>query len=449
MNLNISRLSGERGIVLNKRLHSFVLQTSLAALACAFAAFVFLFVSGYASDPLIEYFTSATGYVQKKGEAKITVLQNYVTDNELSMKDSDQLDHWVESNHGIYLEMAVIEDGECVYDSLKYLDERNLAEFIENNNYSIREQVVFADGTADVYMHANFDAELYYSVEAARIAASVAIFILLFVLYLQKKIGYILKLEKEIRILQAGDLDREITVEGQDEIASLARGLDSMRRALIENEKKQEDLTNANYLLVVNMSHELRTPLTALMLNLELLSNPALNEEKREKYLDKSKEKAAEIKSICDRLLARFISSARQQQGPLETMSARAAFEDRLSVISGSLCDFGYKFTCDLQWPDANVEVHENKLDSLFDHIHASLLVHADSQSPVFSHVHEVDGSLEISVVYKQNESVLFTPAEATLVPKLMKEEKGSCDRSVEDGIVCDILRFPLIRNKK
>lgn len=78
--------------------------------------------------------------------------------------------------------------------------------------------------------------------------------------------------------LSAGDLDRRVAVEGEDEVASLATSFNSMASQLqssltsLEAERARAiSLLDANRQLVANVSHELRTPVALVRGQLEAL----------------------------------------------------------------------------------------------------------------------------------------------------------------------------------
>ena len=73
-------------------------------------------------------------------------------------------------------------------------------------------------------------------------------------------------------VLKGGDLNYQITIRGNDELAALAGEMDSMRRAIRSRQEEEELAHLANRGIVTAMSHDLRTPLTALMGYLDILS---------------------------------------------------------------------------------------------------------------------------------------------------------------------------------
>ena len=76
--------------------------------------------------------------------------------------------------------------------------------------------------------------------------------------------GRLDRLRDAVHAFGAGDLGRRAVVEGNDEIAALARGFN-------EAGERIEHLLRAHRQLLANASHELRTPLARIRLGIELL----------------------------------------------------------------------------------------------------------------------------------------------------------------------------------
>jgi signal transduction histidine kinase len=102
---------------------------------------------------------------------------------------------------------------------------------------------------------------------------------LMSVLIIRSLNGSILKLEGATRRIAEGDLDFELPVRGNDQIASLTRSFDSMRRAL-----KEEYARRARF--IMGVSHDLRTPLTLIQGYVEAISDGfAAEPDSQKKYL--------------------------------------------------------------------------------------------------------------------------------------------------------------------
>ena len=65
-------------------------------------------------------------------------------------------------------------------------------------------------------------------------------FAVILYLLIRKKVKYIELLGKELEILKGGDLNYQITIRGNDELAALAGEMDSMRRAIRSRQEEEE-----------------------------------------------------------------------------------------------------------------------------------------------------------------------------------------------------------------
>lgn len=169
------------------------------------------------------------------------------------------------------------------------------------------------------------------------------------------------------------DLDREIPVEGNGEVATLSRSFNTMLAALRGSLARQRQL-------VQDASHELRTPLTSLRANTELLERASLNDSDRASILadmraeiDELTELSAELNSlatdqraaeeprmvdlseIADDVVAR---AARRSTAPLSVHTTDGveveARPHQLERAVSNLVDNAIKFNVD----DRPIEVH-------------------------------------------------------------------------------------------
>ena len=106
-----------------------------------------------------------------------------------------------------------------------------------------------------------------------------------------------------MQILEGGNLEYEVSVEGNDELTDLANSMNRMRLSFQQQMENEQQLYLANRKLITEMSHDLRTPLTGIMLYLEILrSHRYTTEEELQDYLEKIAAKAHHMKVISDHL---------------------------------------------------------------------------------------------------------------------------------------------------
>ncbi len=86
-----------------------------------------------------------------------------------------------------------------------------------------------------------------------------------------------------------GDFNQILNVRSQDELGQLSGAVNKMihdLRVSAANEKQAESASEAKTIFLANMSHEIRTPLGAILGFTELLRDPNLSHEDRNRYLD-------------------------------------------------------------------------------------------------------------------------------------------------------------------
>ncbi|MDU5108550.1 ATP-binding protein [Clostridium sp.] len=130
----------------------------------------------------------------------------------------------------------------------------------------------------------------------------IAIFLITYVLLVNRKVKYIKFLTNEVKIIKEEGFGKTIKVKGDDELAELCMSINDMSLELgekIENEKKIEKNKNE---LITNISHDLKTPLTSIVGYLELLNNKEVDENIRDEYISIVYNKSLRLKSLVNEL---------------------------------------------------------------------------------------------------------------------------------------------------
>lgn len=273
-----------------------------AALSLIIAAAAALAMRMIAYDALDEKLASAEFSDE---DAALVRLQNYIDKNRLSTNDVSKLDAW--RNKEKYLSFAIYTDGGLIYDSeygAKFDSAEQYIVFNDQYDYILR----FSDAKAYAIIF-SYRAFAYYSAaDWASAAAGLLLFLLLIALFMSKKLKYLARLTNETAILEGGDLTYKITVIGNDELGELARGIDDMRKAILDRQSGEAEAKNANRELIAAMSHDLRTPLTSLLGYLDLMEMGKYDDSAQlAHFIKSSREKGYRIKQLSDKLFEYFL----------------------------------------------------------------------------------------------------------------------------------------------
>ena len=141
---------------------------------------------------------------------------------------------------------------------------------------------IFNDGTALVTVVDYTEDFLYSGVLVMAIAGAMIVLTLVMVFNFTSMALRVNKLAHDVKLVEEGNLNMPIRLDGNDELTALADDVNSMRNAVVDNMTKEKQAWEANAALITAMSHDIRTPLTVVLGYLDLIelqnSDPA-NEE--------------------------------------------------------------------------------------------------------------------------------------------------------------------------
>lgn len=273
----------------------------IAALLSSVALFAFLQSTG---KTLLDSYYVQSGYLKKENNRRLEAFQTFINKEDVSILDTDKIAAWVKEQSVVSLQ---IYKGEVLQYDSDYPEGESMPEFSISGNYEDYEAyhlVKFADQEGYVFLTGYYNQQLYNGITVGSILLSALLLIGVVMLQVHKVIRYICILNREIQILESGDLEYAITVQGKDELASMAVGLNSMRQSLREQMAEKEEAVRLNGKIITEMSHELRTPLTALMVYIDILrSNKQWDAGVVTEYVNKIEQKAKEITALADHII--------------------------------------------------------------------------------------------------------------------------------------------------
>ena len=415
------------------------------ALVSAFAlaaAIVFYIILSITTDAALNKIFDTEQFYRKCDQKTIESLEKYVRENDIKSDDWYMLNRWVKDGNAITL--TVYKDNVLVYDSQMQSSYSEDTETDEDSSSSVSSAVMiendyamqtsykidFADGEADVTIYGFYSTNYYRIAYVLEFILPCLLFIFIILAAVQKKMKYLIQLSEEVHLMEVGDLDQHITVRGNDEIALLASSVDSLRRSFIQKLARIMQLQDESKALVTEMSHDLRTPMTPLMIYLGMLREHRYeSDEERESYIEKSYEKAAQLKHMSDNMFSYFIMD-KNADISLETVSMYDAFYDQLSSMNGYLTIEGYEIQINMNMVDVNIKINGEFMIRIFDNLVSNILKYADRSNAVIINLFNENDKVILHVSNRINELAdhsTSTGFGVKNIKKMMQQMSSEC----------------------
>ncbi|MGC7872200.1 sensor histidine kinase [Desulfosporosinus sp. SYSU MS00001] len=119
----------------------------------------------------------------------------------------------------------------------------------------------------------SFNRTFYNTVLLSIFIISIGIFIVTFLMLINKKIRYLRYLSEQVKEIAHEGFGSVIKIQGNDEITELCISINSMSRELKHKLEHERDAERSKNELISGISHDLRTPLTSIKGYLQLLKD--------------------------------------------------------------------------------------------------------------------------------------------------------------------------------
>lgn len=440
-------------------MHSLYFKLAGLLLAAVAVSGLFFVMINYAGEQMITKIFSDSSHIEKLSQAYIQDLQDYIDETKAASNDSEKLTEWVRKQKIVSIQ--VYKDEILTYDS-NYPDAAVEDAEAEGAYYDWEYYYTaeFADGTADVFLYGFFSYPLYSYAMTAEILLAVILLVAIVILGIRRPVKYIGRLKDECEILGNGNLDYQVTVQGRDELALLAQGLDNMRMALRESNEKEAEITAANRRMITEMSHDLRTPLTSLLIYTEILGKKAAKDPRQAmEYVRKIEKKARQIKRLSDNIFEYALITEETKAELGEPQTLRELFYDPLSEMTAYLGERGYMV--ELR-PDTGsgserrqIRVNEEYINRTMDNIVSNIEKYADKSMPVrieTIYTEKYGGLVFRNGTVRDAGDRRMTEGSTNIglhnVEKMMKNMSGYCRVKQTECIFELSLMFPWVKEK-
>ena len=357
----------------------FVFSLIVSAFLCGM---IFLMLY-YSTDFLLTRYFNHSDFeyreIQKQGQN----LQEFIDKNEISSKNLSLLEKWEQRQPVILFELYA--EGKCIYSSFyDVIDSQNHGLFFESESVESGNQfnVKLSDTAAEAILYSDFTYQYYVLARAVSAIVSIILFVLVFLNHNRKLIRYICRLNDEVQILEGGDLDYQVSVEGNNEITDLAESMNRMRKSFKQQIDTEQQLQQKNNKLITEMSHDLRTPLTSIMLYLEILKTHRYSSERElQDYLNKIYLKTHQMKMISDHLFE--YSKEKFNASHTGLLEMKQAFKNELANLEEDLNDQGYRINTELKWEPYYVQINAEYIHRIIGNIFTNILKYAEKNAAI------------------------------------------------------------------
>ncbi len=247
----------------------------------------------------------------------------------------------------------------------------------------MRHPVYFVDGTLIVAV-ADFSEEMMNNaVFAISITVSLLLVVIIMICFfgsITRRIGL---LQKDVRMIEQGDLGRQIKQKGRDEIALLAEDVGSMRDAIVDDMTRERRAWEANAGLITAMSHDIRTPLTVLLGYIDLIEMQSHGEISSE-YIGACRENALRLKNLSDDMFSYFLAFGRSEsKADMTSVDVRSLTSHIVSEYHILLSENGYKLESFGEIPELSVRLDERYFRRIMDNVFSNVIKYADKGHPI------------------------------------------------------------------
>jgi len=412
-------------------LNTKMLRTMLLSLLCAVAVF---FGARLLGGLFIERVYMSSSAVEARKNEIYQSFSAYVAQNHISGSDRTAVARWTEEYE--YVTILIYKGSDL--NMRAYDGKADPASNIQNyermqyaSEYGKLYPVRFSDGVYQIAISDKSETGEYLACNITAVFLASFVFVLMMLGYVHALTKRIIQLSTEAVEVGAGDLDREISAPGNDELTMLATEMDNMRRSVIERMGNESRAWKANSELITAISHDIRTPMTAMIGYLGLLNEEEYeDEERRRQFTASAYAKAMELKDLTDELFKYFLVFGKAElEMEMESFDARLLLEQLLSEAEFELRELGFTVNIVEFEGECSVCIDPAYLKRVVDNMVSNIRKYADKSHPVMFISELKNGSLSLcasNTIAKSMDRVESTKIGIRTCNKIMEHMGGS-----------------------
>ena len=368
-------------------------------------------------------------------------LETYVEENRLRPESRKELWRWCRKGE---VDIEVFVDGHLVFSSIFDVNNKQYNMEESEREKEKARQVRFGDVQADVVFYPYY--HMYDKARAVELVATILLFFAIIVIGVRKEIEYIHLITEEIQVLEGGDLTREITVRGDDEITTLAESVNEFRESMLNQMAMIEQLEKSNRRTLAEIAHDLRTPLTSLIMYLDFAQKEIEGREPTaELYLTRAGEKSVRLKNLLDE---NYCYTTMQDYFLMEKTKEPAyeVLRGFMGDINSGLEREGFFVRSEISFGHSEILVQRDAVARVFGNLMSNIIKYASKEDVVLVCCEEQDKFVVVTAVNKvrvfEGEKPESTGFGSRISKRLMEEMGGDYSTEESGGFFTTTLRF-------
>ena len=368
-------------------------------------------------------------------------LETYVEENRLRPESRKELWRWCRKGE---VDIEVFVDGHLVFSSIFDVNNKQYNMEESEREKEKARQVRFGDVQADVVFYPYY--HMYDKARAVELVATILLFFAIIVIGVRKEIEYIHLITEEIQVLEGGDLTREITVRGDDEITTLAESVNEFRESMLNQMAMIEQLEKSNRRTLAEIAHDLRTPLTSLIMYLDFAQKEIEGREPTaELYLTRAGEKSVRLKNLLDE---NYCYTTMQDYFLMEKTKEPAyeVLRGFMGDINSGLEREGFFVRSEISFGHSEILVQRDAVARVFGNLMSNIIKYASKEDEVLVCCEEQDKFVVVTAVNKvrgfEGEKPESTGFGSRISKRLMEEMGGDYSTEESGGFFTTTLRF-------
>lgn len=237
---------------------------------------------------------------------------------------------------------------------------------------------------------------------------------ILFTLYIVKKLAYLSDIIEGTSRIKNGELDYKIDVLGNDSFTNLAENINNIGEGLensIETQLRSERMKSE---LITNVSHDLKTPLTSIINYIELIKKEDVTPEHVNDYIKVLDQKSKRLKILIEDLFEASKASSGNLELNMENIDIVQLLRQSIGEMEEKLSNSNLDIRLNLSSEKINIYADGRRMYRVFENLLSNISKYSLPSTRVYIDLLEFDESIIITMKNISSYELNFDATEIT-----------------------------------